>query len=103
MIDMILKIAGCTVAFSIIYAIFWPRTVFLIKIGNREARLSRGKVSPKLIGDLSDIVAGGEPFQGKIRGVRQVGKFSIRFSRGFPDHLRQRFRNLWSIHMKAAR
>jgi hypothetical protein len=96
--NILLTMLLIALAFSVIGAIVWPRTVFLIEIRNKETILRKGKINPRLVGDLSSVVSNLEPFTGTIRGVVQVGRFSVRFSREFPEFMKQRFKNLWALH-----
>jgi hypothetical protein len=94
-----LAIFAIAIAFAVITAILWPRTIFLIEVENKEAKLTRGKIAPRLVGEFSSIIAEVDSFRGRIRGVNQIGKFSIRYE-GIPEYLQQRFKNLWGIYMR---
>jgi len=99
--ELMAGVLAAGLATAVILGVVWPRTAFLIEIADGEARLRKGKISHRLVEELSSIVAESKIARGEIRGIDQVGRSSIRFSREIPEAFRQRFRNLWSIHMKS--
>jgi hypothetical protein len=93
--SLIAGILAAALALAVILGVVWPRTAFLIEIADGEARLRKGKISHRLVEELSSIVSENGIARGEIRGISQVGRSSIRFSREIPESFRQRFRNLF--------
>jgi len=93
-----LAVAGTVIA-GIVAAIR-GRSSCAIEIRDGEAHIRKGKVPHRLLGEIASVLEGREPFRGTIRVSPGPGRGSLRFSRGFPEDLEQRIRNVWSIHMK---
>lgn len=93
-----LAVAGSVIAGILISIRTWSS--WTIEVRRGEARLRKGKVPPRLLGEIASVLEGREPFDGTIREVPGPRGPSLRFSRGFPGDLEQRLRNIWTLHRR---
>jgi hypothetical protein len=69
---------------------------FVIRIEKGVAHLTRGKVTPAFLGEVSEVC--GRVASGTVRGVRRGKRVFLTFSGDIPGQCQQRLRNVWVLH-----
>ena len=93
-LQIILWIAGLV----LVWYLLRPRYAFIVRMEAGAARLTRGKVTDAFLEDLR-LACRDEPnATGWVSGVHRGRRVVLRFSRRIPLPLRQRLRNVWSLH-----
>jgi hypothetical protein len=93
-----MNLLGLLLLVAIAVALLWPRPVFVIVIAGDGVRLARGKVPRGFLEECQTLVSECGLRQGRVSGQRSHGRVELRFSGGFPEADRQRFRNVWSLY-----
>ena len=76
---------------------FRPRPRFVIAVRQGKVHVLRGEAPAGFLRECRSLVeAQGVPDM-TVTGVRNGSATRLRFSRGAPDAVRQRFRNVWTV------
>jgi hypothetical protein len=74
-----------------------PRPRFVITVRQGKVHVLRGEAPPDFLRECRSLVeAQGIPDM-TVRGIGNGRTTALRFSRGVPDGVRQRFRNVWLV------
>jgi kynureninase len=75
---------------------FFGAYEFIIELRDGTARAARGKVSSRMLGELSECACQYGIKQGIIYGERGPGVVRLAFSKDIPLSTHQQFRNIWN-------
>ena len=85
-------------ASPLVIAIIRANELFVVKIEDGKARLMRGRLPPRLLADVSDVVRAGE--RARLHCVNEGGKPTLYAEGTLSSAEKQRLRNLvgvWSV------
>ena len=74
-----------------------PRPRFVIAVRQGQVSVVRGEVPPGFLRECRSLVETQAIPDLTLRGIGNGNVISLRFSRGVPEGIRQRFRNVWTI------
>lgn len=96
--DLVSKVVVVAAVLGILWLVFQPRYVFLVRIQQGVPRLARGKLTGAFLYEVGLACAEFRVVRGWIGGVARGRRTALAFSRGFPAPCQQRLRNLWAVH-----
>ncbi len=78
----------------------FSRIEFMVTIQSQRIRVRVGDLSARFLQNLDIICQENQLHSGWILGLRIGDRISLRFSPGIPKPVRQRCRNIWSLHRR---
>lgn len=75
-------------------------SLFVIRVSNGQAHFVRGRIPPRLLADIKDVVRLNRAVEGTIRCVAEGGSATVRAD-GFPDGAMQQLRNVVGTYQLA--
>lgn len=85
------------IGLAVIWLMLRKRYEFIVRIGERDVRLLRGKVAPAVLSEVRELCDREGLTRGEIRGVRHNRRVALQFSRQIPGPNQQQIRNLWNL------
>ena len=85
------------IAAVVIWAWRSRNVLFRIDWRQRQARLTRGRLTARLVDSFGRTLADANAPDGWIEGIQERRRVRLRFSRRLPDGVRQQLRNLWEL------
>jgi hypothetical protein len=76
----------------------WYELRFVIFVATPMPRVIKGKVTAAFLHELAEVCQENGVRRGWLGGIRKGRRTVLVFSWHFPRHVRQRLRNLWTIH-----
>jgi hypothetical protein len=97
--DVVIMVLFLALLGLILFLLFRPKPVFVLKIENGKVRVIKGKVPRGFIEDCERLISENDLRRGTIKAVKMSGRVSLRFSYSIPKRHHQQFRNAYGFHI----
>jgi hypothetical protein len=100
-VSLLIPLVLLLLSIPLVLALVRANELFLVRVQGGKARLVRGRIPPKLLGDIDDVAAATGASEAEVRAVVEDGKTAVYVhGRNIPRDMRQRLRNtisLWPV------
>ena len=96
--DFVLKLLFVGLFLGALYSAFRPRFVFVVRIENGVARVTKGTVPRLFLEEVNAICRHNQITRGSLKGVAKGRRILLTFSGPISQACQQRFRNAWCLH-----
>jgi hypothetical protein len=93
----VLQLAVVALLVWILYSVFRPRPVFVVRLERGVPRIAKGTVARAFVQEIGETCGRHGVRDCVVRGVVTGPKIALVFSDGLPAPCRQQLRNLWAL------
>jgi len=93
--ELAVRLAAVAVLGWVIWQLFQPRYVFMVRVRGGRPRTGRGRVTPEMLDEVRTVCAEHGIVHGTVAGILRGPRVALVFT-GFPPSAQQQLRNWWT-------